>query len=146
MNIHIIEPLGESLTLHIQTTDIPADCECETNLEVCITDKDGTVFDSRTVTMSAENYSISAVSDLSIDIDDNRTVSDSPELEQQIFDDLLDIWSGYFVKPERVREAAPEMLESLEGLIAAFDSDLHELMLAKIKAKAAIAKAKGGNQ
>ena len=96
--------------------------------------------------MSAENYSISAVSDLSIDIDDNRTVSDSPELEQQIFDDLLDIWSGYFVKPERVREAAPEMLESLEGLIAAFDSDLHELMLAKIKAKAAIAKAKGGNQ
>ena len=40
--------------------------------------------------------------------------------------------------------AAPDLLAALEGLIAAFDSDFHDLMLAKMKAQAAIAKAKGG--
>ena len=44
----------------------------------------------------------------------------------------------------RLFKAAPDLLAALEGLIAAFDSDFHDLMLAKMKAQAAIAKAKGG--
>ena len=44
----------------------------------------------------------------------------------------------------RFYQAAPDLLAALEGLIAAFDSDFHDLMLAKMKAQAAIAKAKGG--
>ena len=44
----------------------------------------------------------------------------------------------------RLFKAAPELLDALQSLLAAFDSDFHDLMLAKIKAQAAIAKAKGG--
>ena len=44
----------------------------------------------------------------------------------------------------RLFKAAPELLDALQSLLAAFDSDFHDLMLAKMKAQAAIAKAKGG--
>ena len=44
----------------------------------------------------------------------------------------------------RLFKAAPDMLDALQSLLAAFDSDFHDLMLAKMKAQAAIAKAKGG--
>ena len=44
----------------------------------------------------------------------------------------------------RLFKAAPELLDALQSLLAAFDTDFHDLMLAKMKAKAAIAKAKGG--
>ncbi len=44
----------------------------------------------------------------------------------------------------RLFKAAPDLLAALEGLISAFDSDFHDLTLAKMKAQAAIAKAKGG--
>ena len=40
--------------------------------------------------------------------------------------------------------AAPDLLDALQSLLAAFDSDFHDLVLAKMKAQAAIAKAKGG--
>tara|TARA_R100000426_G_scaffold77147_1_gene54642 strand:- start:117 stop:518 length:402 start_codon:yes stop_codon:yes gene_type:complete len=45
---------------------------------------------------------------------------------------------------EPVMRAAPDLLDALQSLLAAFDSDFHDLMLAKMKAQAAIAKAKGG--
>ena len=41
-------------------------------------------------------------------------------------------------------KAAPDLLDALQSLLAAFDSDFHDLVLAKMKAQAAIAKAKGG--
>ena len=44
----------------------------------------------------------------------------------------------------RLFKAAPELLDALQSLLAAFDSDFHDLMIAKMKAQAAIAKAKGG--
>tara|TARA_R110002020_G_scaffold35531_3_gene107217 strand:+ start:4292 stop:4507 length:216 start_codon:yes stop_codon:yes gene_type:complete len=44
----------------------------------------------------------------------------------------------------RLFKSAPDLLAALESLIAAFDSDFHDLVLAKMKAQAAIAKAKGG--
>jgi hypothetical protein len=44
----------------------------------------------------------------------------------------------------RLFKAAPELLDALQSLLAAFDSDFHDLVLAKMKAQAAIAKAKGG--
>ena len=44
----------------------------------------------------------------------------------------------------RLFKAAPDLLDALQSLLAAFDSDLHDLMLAKMKAQAAVAKAKGG--
>ena len=44
----------------------------------------------------------------------------------------------------RLFKAAPDLLDALQSLLAAFDSDFHDLMLAKMKAQAAIAKAKGG--
>ena len=44
----------------------------------------------------------------------------------------------------RLYKASPDLLEALQSLLAAFDSDFHDLMLAKMKAQAAIAKAKGG--
>ena len=44
----------------------------------------------------------------------------------------------------RLFKAAPELLDALQSLLAAFESDFHDLMLAKMKAQAAIAKAKGG--
>tara|TARA_A100000172_G_scaffold43251_2_gene26569 strand:- start:557 stop:772 length:216 start_codon:yes stop_codon:yes gene_type:complete len=44
----------------------------------------------------------------------------------------------------RMFKAAPELLDALQSLLAAFDADFHDLMLAKMKAQAAIAKAKGG--
>jgi len=44
----------------------------------------------------------------------------------------------------RLYKAAPELLDALQSLLAAFDTDFHDLMLAKMKAQAAIAKAKGG--
>ena len=40
--------------------------------------------------------------------------------------------------------AAPELLDALQSFLAAMDSDFHDLMLAKLKAQAAINKAKGG--
>mgnify|MGYP003142278379 CR=1 FL=1 len=40
--------------------------------------------------------------------------------------------------------AAPDLLDALQSLLAAFDSDFHDLMLAKMKAQASVAKAKGG--
>ena len=40
--------------------------------------------------------------------------------------------------------AAPDLLDALQSLLSAFDSDFHDLMLAKLQAQAAIAKAKGG--
>jgi len=36
------------------------------------------------------------------------------------------------------------LLAALEAFLAAMESDFHDLMLAKLQAKAAIAKAKGG--
>ena len=44
----------------------------------------------------------------------------------------------------RLFKAAPDLLDALQSLLAAFDSDFHDLMLAKMKAQAAVAKAKGG--
>jgi len=44
----------------------------------------------------------------------------------------------------RLYKAAPELLDALQSLLAAFDTDFHDLMIAKMKAQAAIAKAKGG--
>ena len=44
----------------------------------------------------------------------------------------------------RLYKSAPELLDALQSLLAAFDSDFHDLVLAKMKAQAAIAKAKGG--
>jgi len=44
----------------------------------------------------------------------------------------------------RLYKAAPELLDALQSFIAAMDSDFHDLMIAKMKAQAAIAKAKGG--
>ena len=44
----------------------------------------------------------------------------------------------------RLFKAAPDLLDALQSLLAAFDSDFHDLVLAKMKAQAAIAKAKGG--
>ena len=41
-------------------------------------------------------------------------------------------------------KAAPDLLDALQSLLAAFDSDFHDLVIAKMKAQAAIAKAKGG--
>ena len=43
----------------------------------------------------------------------------------------------------RLYKAAPELLDALQSLLAAFDTDFHDLMLAKMKAQAAINKAKG---
>tara|TARA_R100001443_G_scaffold97154_1_gene104049 strand:+ start:259 stop:471 length:213 start_codon:yes stop_codon:yes gene_type:complete len=43
----------------------------------------------------------------------------------------------------RLYKAAPELLDALQSFIAAMDSDFHDLMLAKMKAQAAINKAKG---
>ena len=44
----------------------------------------------------------------------------------------------------RLFKAAPDLLDALQSLRAAFESDFHDLMLAKMKAQAASAKAKGG--
>jgi len=96
----------------------------------------------RTITMCADDSGdYAVVSDL--EIDDNQTVGDSPELEQYICNILNDIWLDCFVKPERVREAAPDLLAALENLV--------EKNLIKDKGNdhydevlAAIAKAKGG--
>lgn len=44
----------------------------------------------------------------------------------------------------RLIAAAPDLLDALEGLLAAFDSDFHDLMIAKLAAKAAITQATGG--
>ena len=44
----------------------------------------------------------------------------------------------------RLFKAAPDLLDALEAFLAAMESDFHDLMLAKLQAKAAIAKAKGG--
>lgn len=44
----------------------------------------------------------------------------------------------------RLIAAAPDLLAALEGLLAAFDSDFHDLMIAKLAAKAAITQATGG--
>ncbi len=44
----------------------------------------------------------------------------------------------------RLYKSAPDLLDALKSLLAAFDSDFHDLVLAKMKAQAAIAKAKGG--
>ena len=44
----------------------------------------------------------------------------------------------------RLFKAAPDLMDALQSLLAAFDSDFHDLVLAKMKAQAAIAKAKGG--
>jgi len=44
----------------------------------------------------------------------------------------------------RLFKAAPDLLEALQSFIQAMDSDFHDLMIAKMKAQAAIAKAKGG--
>ena len=44
----------------------------------------------------------------------------------------------------RLFKAAPDLLDALQSLLAAFDSDFNDLVLAKMKAQAAIAKAKGG--
>ena len=40
--------------------------------------------------------------------------------------------------------AAPDLLDALQALVAAFDADLHDLMIAKLAAKAAITQATGG--
>ena len=42
----------------------------------------------------------------------------------------------------RLFKAAPDLLDALQSFIQAMDSDFHDLMLAKMKAQAAIAKAK----
>ena len=42
--------------------------------------------------------------------------------------------------------AAPDLLDALQGLVAAFDADLHDLMIAKLAAKAAITRATGGGK
>ena len=44
----------------------------------------------------------------------------------------------------RLYKSAPDLLDALKSLLVAFDSDFHDLVLAKMKAQAAIAKAKGG--
>ena len=44
----------------------------------------------------------------------------------------------------RLFKAAPDLVDALQSLLAAFESDFHDLMLAKMKAQAAIAKATGG--
>tara|TARA_Y100000004_G_scaffold86038_1_gene96490 strand:- start:752 stop:964 length:213 start_codon:yes stop_codon:yes gene_type:complete len=43
----------------------------------------------------------------------------------------------------RLYKAAPELLDALQSFLAAMDSDFHDLMLAKMKAQAAINKATG---
>lgn len=40
-------------------------------------------------------------------------------------------------------KAAPELLNALQSFLAAMDSDFHDLMLAKLQAQKAIAKATG---
>ena len=44
----------------------------------------------------------------------------------------------------RLIAAAPDLLDALQGMITAFDADLHDLMIAKLVAMAAITKATGG--
>ena len=44
----------------------------------------------------------------------------------------------------RLMAAAPDLLAALQALVAAFDADLHDLMIAKLAAKAAITQATEG--
>lgn len=44
---------------------------------------------------------------------------------------------------QRLYDAAPDLLAALQSFLAAMDSDFHDLMLAKLQAQKAIAKAKG---
>ena len=43
----------------------------------------------------------------------------------------------------RLIAAAPDLLDALQALVAAFDADLHDLMIAKLAAQASIAQATG---
>ena len=52
--------------------------------------------------------------------------------------------SGEQEEDARLMASAPDLLDALQGLVAAFDADLHDLMLAKLAAKAAITQATGG--
>ncbi len=44
---------------------------------------------------------------------------------------------------QRLYDAAPDLLAALQSFLDAMDSDFHDLMLAKLQAQKAIAKAKG---
>tara|TARA_R110000824_G_scaffold162179_4_gene337778 strand:- start:687 stop:983 length:297 start_codon:yes stop_codon:yes gene_type:complete len=65
-------------------------------------------------------------------------------------DDVCHVYGGNNVDKEQALAdayaiaALPDLLAALQSLLVAFDSDFHDLVLAKMKAQAAIAKAKGG--
>ena len=139
---HTIVPLGGNLTLHIEFYKND-ECHCETELQMYIyKDNTESFVADRTITMCADDSGdFAVVSDL--EIDENKTVGDSPELQDYIHSVLHDIWLDYFVKPERVREAAPDLLAALENLVEKNliidkGNDHYDEILA------AIAKAKGG--
>ena len=54
--------------------------------------------------------------------------------------------SGEQEQDARLMASAPDLLDALQGLVAAFDADLHDLMIAKLAAKAAITQATGGGK
>ena len=65
-------------------------------------------------------------------------ISDDPQPDwKDSMGDALDVI-------EAVEAGRDDLLDALQGLVAAFDADLHDLMIAKLAAKAAITQATGG--
>ena len=54
--------------------------------------------------------------------------------------------SGKQEQDARLMASAPDLLDALQALVDAFDDDLHDLMIAKLAAKAAITRATGGGK
>jgi len=54
--------------------------------------------------------------------------------------------SGEQEQDARLMASAPDLLDALQGLVGAFNADLHELMIAKLAAMAAITRATGGGK
>jgi hypothetical protein len=54
--------------------------------------------------------------------------------------------SGKQEQDARLMAAAPDLLDALQAVVAAFDADLHDLMIAKLAAMAAITRATGGGK
>tara|TARA_R110001583_G_scaffold119162_2_gene270515 strand:+ start:313 stop:918 length:606 start_codon:yes stop_codon:yes gene_type:complete len=67
-------------------------------------------------------------------------ISDDPQPDwKDSMGDALDVI-------EAVEAGRDDLLDALQGLVAAFDADLHDLMIAKLAAKAAITQATGGGK
>ena len=67
-------------------------------------------------------------------------ISDDPQPDwKDSLGDALDVI-------EAVEAGRDDLLDALQGLVAAFDADLHDLMIAKLVAKAAITRATGGGK